>query len=132
MLSNDISVPVSPGELIDKITILEIKQDKIKDEKKLVSITTELNLLSTSVAKNIEMTETLSSLKQNLKKVNQKLWVIEDDIRDCERHKNFGETFIELARSVYITNDERAVLKRKINEALGSNLKEEKSYASYK
>jgi len=125
-----ISVPVSPGELLDKITILEIKMAQIQDENKLKNIHTELSLLN-EVAKKLLSLKKISDLKQELKYVNQDLWKIEDDIRDHEKGKNFNDQFIELARSVYIKNDRRAELKKTINLELGSTLIEEKSYQQY-
>jgi len=109
-----ISVPVSPGELLDKITILEIKMAQIQDENKLKNIHTELSLLN-EVAEKLLSLKKISDLKQELKYVNQDLWKIEDDIRDHEKGKNFNDQFIELARSVYIKNDRRAELKKTIN-----------------
>lgn len=123
--------PVSWGELLDKITILQIKSERMTDEKKLLNIRRELDELNTTVEKTATLSSTTVSLMKELKLINEKLWVIEDDIRDCERKKDFGATFIELARAVYFTNDERARLKREINEAMGSTLVEEKSYAAY-
>jgi len=125
-----ISVPVSPGELLDKITILEIKMAQIQDENKLKNIHTELSLLN-EVAEKLLSLKKISDLKQELKYVNQDLWKIEDDIRDHEKGKNFNDQFIELARSVYIKNDRRAELKKTINLELGSTLIEEKSYRQY-
>lgn len=123
-----INIPISAGELFDKISILEIKKAQIKDPAKLVNIEKELALLL-GVAKEIEVDlEDVESLKG----VNQKLWGIEDEIRGCERMKDFGSSFIELARSVYITNDERSQIKRRINDQTGSEVTEEKSYANYK
>ena len=125
-----ISVPISPGELLDKITILEIKMAQIQDENKLKNIHTELSLLN-EVAEKLLSLKKISDLKQELKYVNQDLWKIEDDIRDHEKGKNFNDQFIELARSVYIKNDRRAELKKTINLELGSTLIEEKSYRQY-
>jgi prefoldin subunit 5 len=125
-----IEIPVSPGEIIDKITILEIKADRVEDGKKLINIRRELELLSDKANANLPM-DRLSNLKSELKSVNEKLWEIEDDIRTCERHSDFGETFVQLARSVYITNDRRAILKKEINMLLGSEIVEEKSYDEY-
>lgn len=126
-----VQTPVAVGELIDKITILEIKSEQITDPAKLVNIRKELDLLrsvrQSEVPQNTELTDLTSALKQ----VNQRIWDIEDAIRDLERDKSFGEEFIAVARSVYRTNDERAKIKRQINEAVGSELTEEKSYAAY-
>jgi hypothetical protein len=125
-----ISVPISPGELLDKITILEIKMAQMQDENKLKNVHTELSLLN-EVAEKLLSSKKISDLKQELKFVNQELWKIEDDIRDHEKGKDFNDQFIELARSVYIKNDRRAELKKTINIELGSTLIEEKSYQQY-
>lgn len=124
-------VPVSWGEVIDKITILEIKAERLSDAAKLANVTKELNELVTVREREFPAHVQLAVLAAELKAINEKLWVIEDDIRDCERAKDFGAKFIELARAVYFTNDERAQAKRKINDLLGSALVEEKSYAPY-
>ncbi len=126
-----ISVEVAPGELIDKITILEIKLERIEDADKLANVKLEWETLCAARDGALEPSDELKRLSAELKQANEALWKIEDDIRDCERAKDFGETFVELARGVYITNDKRAALKREINELLGSRLIEEKSYASY-
>lgn len=126
-----VSVEVSPGELIDKITILEIKQERIADPQKLANVGKELELLTTTRDQTLESSETLERLTCELKAVNEQLWDIEDEIRDCERNQDFGERFIALARSVYRSNDRRAALKYDINRALNSQLFEEKSYAGY-
>lgn len=123
-----ISVPVAPGELIDKLTILAIKLEQISDPKKLEHVRTEHALLSAEKDKHIRPTSELNRLEAELKRVNGKLWVIEEEIRVCERKKDFGPKFVELARSVYQTNDQRALLKRKINDLLGSAIIEEKDY----
>ena len=125
-----ISVPISPGELLDKITILEIKMAQMQDENKLKNVHTELSLLN-EVAEKLLSSKKISDLKQELKFVNQELWKIEDDIRDHEKGKDFNDQFIELARSDYIKNDRRAELKKTINIELGSTLIEEKSYQQY-
>lgn len=126
-----ILVNTSLGELIDKITILEIKQQNIKDSAKLVNVKNELEQL-TEILKSFDIDMALlESFKQQLKAVNEKLWVIEDDLRDCERAQEFDEKFIELARAVYFTNDKRAAIKKEINLQFGSDLVEEKSYQSY-
>ncbi|MCM2290767.1 DUF6165 family protein [Allorhizobium sp. BGMRC 0089] len=125
-----IEVPVSWGELIDKITILEIKSERIADEAKRANVERELILL-TERRKPVENHEAVRAITAELRAVNTALWEIEDDIRDCERAGDFGSRFIELARSVYITNDRRADLKREINSALGSAIVEEKSYKPY-
>lgn len=128
-------IEVSNGEIIDKYTILEIKRVEIKDEKKLVNVQNEYDVLTPIVNKIYEEasnTDTLKSLHNDLLTINKKLWKIEDDIRECERAKDFGDTFIKLARAVYYTNDERSVVKKEINEFTGSDLIEEKSYEDYK
>ncbi|MCK5779278.1 MAG: hypothetical protein KAH11_10845 [Rhodospirillales bacterium] len=130
-MSNNITVEIAPGELIDKITILEIKLERIADAAKLANVRHEWDVLTQARDAHTEASEALTELTGQLKKINETLWEIEDDIRDCERAKDFGETFIELARAVYHTNDERARVKREINELLGSALVEEKSYAAY-
>ncbi|MBE8717036.1 DUF6165 family protein [Cellvibrio polysaccharolyticus] len=128
-----IEAPISLGELIDKITILEIKSDNISDAEKLKNVRHELNVLNAKVETllDAEGKTRLAPLKQTLKSINQELWVIEDDIRDCEFAKDFGPKFIELARAVYVTNDKRATTKKDINLAFGSELIEEKSYKDY-
>ena len=126
-----IEVPVSWGELVDKITILQIKSDRMKDEAKLQNVRKELVLLTDRLGANAGHAE-VSRLTKALYGVNAALWDIEDDIRDCENAGDFGEKFVSLARSVYITNDKRAELKREVNLALGSVLVEEKSYQAYK
>lgn len=123
-----IEVPVSWGELVDKITILEIKAERINDPKKLANVTRELWLLNRKLS---PVATQVLRLKLKLKEVNTALWEIEDEIRDCEREQNFGSRFIELARAVYVTNDQRADVKREINFALSSELVEEKSYRPY-
>lgn len=126
-----VQIPVAWGELIDKITILEIKTERIADPAKLANVRTELDTLAASRDASLEASDTLDRLTAALKQVNEALWQIEDDIRDCERDGDFGARFVELARSVYKTNDQRAALKRQINELLGSRLVEEKSYKPY-
>jgi hypothetical protein len=126
--TNSPHVPISWGELIDKITILEIKQEKITTASANLNVSRELQLLRGIVIKNKALTSAIDSLKNNLSVINQKLWKIEDDIRENESKKQFDQTFIELARSVYFCNDERARLKKEINLVLGSELIEEKSY----
>lgn len=125
-------VPVSWGEVIDKITILEIKAERLTDQAKIANVTKELNELAAVRDREFPNHAGLAALAAELKAINESLWVIEDDIRDCERAKDFGPKFIELARAVYVTNDERAAAKRRVNELLGSALVEEKSYAAYK
>jgi hypothetical protein len=126
-----IEVPVSWGELVDKITILQIKSDRMTDEGKLANVRKELALLTEKLGDYASVAE-VSRLTKELYDVNAALWDIEDDIRDCENGGDFGEKFIGLARSVYITNDKRAELKREVNAVLGSELIEEKSYQKYK
>jgi hypothetical protein len=126
-----VQVPVSWGEMLDKITILEIKSEQIKDAGKLMNIRRELEELCRTRDELIVMPDEVKAMVAELKHINQKLWVVEDDLRDCERKKDFGAKFVELARAVYYTNDERATIKREINDALGSALVEEKSYAAY-
>ena len=127
----DLMVPISPGELIDKITILEIKSQRMTDAAKLHNVRTELALLTDTWRASPFAATDIRAEWDALREVNGKLWDIEDRIRDQERDGNFGEVFIELARAVYVTNDERAALKKKINTKLGSTLVEEKSYADY-
>lgn len=124
-------VEVAPGELIDKITILEIKLKNIMDEAKLANIRREYESLMDTYREHIEETEALRVLIDELREANARIWDIEDDIRDLERNKNFGDRFVEVARSVYRSNDRRAATKRKINELLSSAIIEEKSYAEY-
>ncbi|MFU8831255.1 MAG: DUF6165 family protein [Wenzhouxiangella sp.] len=123
--------PVSPGELLDKLAILDIKTERMTDPAKLANVRTEHDLLNQIWRDSGLETEVLRRLRVELKKVNEALWVIEDDIRDLERQADFGERFIELARAVYITNDQRAAIKKQINLELGSVIVEEKSYKSY-
>jgi hypothetical protein len=124
-------VPQSWGEIIDKITILEIKSEKLNDPAKLKNVHRELEELVAVREQHFPQHIGLAGLAAKLKKVNESLWWIEDDIRECERAKDFGSKFIELARAVYVTNDLRGNVKREINELLGSVLMEEKSYAAY-
>lgn len=126
-----ITVPIAPGELIDKITILEIKSERITDSAKLENVRYELELLNKTWQSSEFAATDITVEKQSLKEINTALWEIEDDIRVSESKNNFGPTFIELARSVYITNDKRAEVKRLINTKLGSQIFEEKSYADY-
>ncbi len=126
-----LQVEVSAGELVDKITILEIKAERIVDPAKLANVHRELRSLTTARREALPSSEELDELTAELRRINEGLWEIEDDIRDCERKRDFGERFIELARAVYRTNDRRAAAKRKINELLGSELVEEKAYADY-
>ncbi|HYD70468.1 DUF6165 family protein [Azospirillum sp.] len=124
-------VPVSWGELIDKITILEIKAERITDPAKLVNVRRELGALVAVRDAGGGVPAGLAPVVADLKAVNETLWEVEDDIRDCERNKDFGTRFVELARAVYVTNDRRAQLKRVLNDGLGSELVEEKSYQAY-
>ncbi|GHA54735.1 hypothetical protein GCM10008927_20670 [Amylibacter ulvae] len=127
----EIMTPIAPGELLDKLTILEIKSENISDSAKLANVEIERAALQSVADQHIPDTAQINALQQALLDVNKQLWVIEDDIRDCERAKDFGDTFVKLARAVYVTNDKRADLKKQINLALGSALVEEKSYAQY-
>ena len=128
---NKILVEVSVGELLDKITILEIKKDKIKNPEKLEYILDELSILKEEFKNNIKSDTKLDELYQSLKIINARLWVIEDDKRKCEKEKDFTENFIKLSRDVHILNDDRAKIKLKINEHTGSKIKEIKEYTSY-
>ena len=128
----ELLVPISPGELIDKITILEIKSQRMTDAAKLHNVRTELSLLSDTWKASPFSATDISAEWAALRDVNAKLWDIEDDIRDKERDGRFDAGFIELARAVYVTNDERAAIKKRINTKLGSVLVEEKSYAAYR
>ena len=128
---NKIIIEVSAGELFDKISILEIKKEKIKDPEKLKFINNDHSILKNQLEKNINSDERLNSLYQSLKKINSKLWVIEDDKRQCEKDKNFGEKFVKLSRDVHFLNDDRAKIKLEINNYTGSNIKEVKEYTSY-
>lgn len=130
-MSTTIPIEIAPGELIDKITILEIKLERMTDPAKLANVKIEWEVLTASLGEHTAPSADLSALTDELKTINEALWVIEDDIRDCERDGDFGEKFVELARAVYKTNDKRAAVKRQINELLGSRLVEEKSYAAY-
>ena len=128
---NKILVEVSVGELLDKISILEIKQDKIKDHEKLKFINDEHSILKSQLEDNVKTDEKLEKLFQSLKIINSKLWVIEDDKRLCEKEKNFGEKFIKLSRDVHFLNDDRAKIKLEMNNYTGSKIKEIKEYTSY-
>ena len=125
-----INTPISLGELIDKISILKIKQKNIQDKKKLILINEELSLLESTLEDSVS-DKKISLYLSNLLSVNEKLWKIEDDIRDCERKKQFDENFIKLARSVYINNDKRSEIKLEINNYFGATLIEVKSYEKY-
>jgi hypothetical protein len=126
-----IKIPVSVGELVDKITILEIKKNKIKDKNKLENINNELKHLNIILAKKVNLDILMKKEIASLKKINLILWDIEDDKRKCEKNKKFGPKFIKLARNVYILNDKRAQIKFKINNLSGSNIIEVKSYDEY-
>ena len=128
----DILVPISPGELLDKITILRIKAARMSDATKVANVKHELAVLEKTWRESGAAAVDIGPEESNLTRVNEALWVIEDDIRDEELAGRFGEKFIELARAVYITNDERAAIKKRINLALGSTIVEEKSYKPYK
>ncbi len=127
----EILVPISPGELLDKITILEIKSERMEDPQKVANVTHELRLLSKVWSDSVAEDETIAGLHSLLKSINEELWEIEDDIRDEERNNRFDERFIELARAVYVTNDKRAQVKKDVNLHLGSDIVEEKSYKDY-
>ena len=127
----ELLVPISPGELIDKITILEIKSQRMTDAAKLHNVRTELSLLTETWKASAYSATDISAEWAGLRDVNGKLWDIEDQIRDQERESRFDAEFIELARAVYVTNDERAAIKKRINTRLGSLLVEEKSYSDY-
>ena len=128
----ELLVPISPGELIDKITILEIKSQRMTDPVKLANVRTELALLMETWQSSPWSAVDIGAEWAGLRAVNDKLWVVEDQIRDKERDARFDQEFIELARAVYVTNDERAAIKKRINTQLGSTLVEEKSYADYR
>ena len=128
---NKILVEVSVGELLDKISILEIKKDKIKDLEKLEFINYEHGILNDQLDQNVKSDDKLNNLFQSLKEINAKLWVIEDDKRVCERNKDFGENFIKLSRDVHFLNDDRAKIKLEINILSGSKIKEIKEYVKY-
>jgi hypothetical protein len=131
VMALSVQVDISIGELIDKLTILEIKRERILDQDKQSNVDLEYTKLRATFDEQIELSEALQGLQDELREVNLRLWDIEDDIRDCERRKDFGASFVALARSVYLTNDRRAEIKRAINALLGSALVEEKSYRTY-
>jgi hypothetical protein len=131
MMSDEIRVPISPGELIDKITILQIKSERIADPAKVANVRTELKLLETTWRDSAHATSDIDAEWAALRRVNEKLWDVEDRLREKERARTFDQEFIDLARAVYFTNDERAAIKREINTKLGSKIVEEKSYAKY-
>ena len=129
--SKKILSEISAGDLLDKISILEIKLEKIKDKANQEEINKEYKILKEVQNSNVEITEKLKTLLKEIKEVNLNLWNIEDKLRICEKNKDFGQTFIELARSVYLNNDKRSKIKSKINEVSGSNIKEIKQYVDY-
>jgi|TARA_B110000914_G_scaffold208726_1_gene206430 hypothetical protein len=128
---NKILVEVSVGELLDKVSILEIKKEKIKDPEKLNFINDEHAILKDQLDQNVKYDNELNNLFQSLKEINAKLWVIEDDKRMCEKNSDFTENFIELSRKVHFLNDDRAKIKLKINDHTGSKIKEIKEYTAY-
>ena len=128
---NKILAEVSVGELLDKISILEIKQEKIKDLEKLKFVNKEHSILKDQLNNNVKSDQKLNELFESLKEINAKLWLIEDDKRQCEKEKNFTETFIKLSRDVHFLNDDRAKIKLEINNYTGSKIKEIKEYTSY-
>ena len=128
---NKIMIEVSIGELLDKISILEIKQDKIKDPKKLKFIKEEHSILNDQLNKNVKSDEKLNNLFSSLKEINTKLWLIEDEKRQCEKDQNFSDQFIKLSRDVHFLNDDRAKIKLEINNYTGSKIKEIKEYTNY-
>ena len=128
---NKILIEVSVGELLDKISILEIKKEKIKDPEKLKFINDEYEVLKNQLNQNVKSDEKLNDLFNSLKDINSKLWVIEDDKRLCEKNSDFGEKFIKLSRDVHFLNDDRAKIKLEINNHTGSKIKEIKEYTSY-
>ena len=127
----NIQVPVSPGEVLDKITILEIKSERMSDPEKVANVKVELALLQETWANSVSGDSVINDLHTQLKEINEALWEIEDDIRDKERAGEFDERFVELARSVYFTNDRRSKIKKDLNLHLGSEIVEEKSYQDY-
>ena len=129
--SKKILSEISAGELLDKISILEIKLKKIEDKKSHEEINKEYRILKEAQSLNVEITEKVKNLFNELKKINQNLWEIEDKLRICEKNKDFSESFIELARGVYFNNDRRVKIKSEINKILGSNIKEIKQYVNY-
>ena len=128
---NKIIVEISVGELLDKISILEIKKEKIKDPEKVKFISNEHSILKNQLDKNVKSDDKLNKLFQDLKEINAKLWVIEDNKRDCEKNKDFGDKFIKLSRDVHFLNDDRAKIKLEMNNHTGSSIKEIKEYTSY-
>lgn len=131
MTQQQILVEIGSGELIDKITILQIKSERMSDAAKLANVRLELTELSAARDANLPASDELEALSARLKGINEALWVIEDDIRACEAEKDFGEKFIALARAVYVTNDQRAAVKKQINLLTGAKIIEEKSYTEF-
>ena len=129
--SKKILSEISAGELLDKISILEIKLEKIKDKNNLEEINKEYKILKSVQNSNIEATNKIEKLFKEIKEVNTNLWNIEDKLRICEKNKDYGKNFIELARSVYLNNDKRSIIKLEINKILGSNIREIKQYVNY-
>ena len=129
--SKKILAEISAGELFDKISILEIKLEKIKDKNNLVELNKEYKILKNAQNSNVEITDKIKKLFKEIKEVNTNLWNIEDKLRICEKNKDYGKNFIELARAVYLNNDKRSIIKLEINKILGSNIKEIKQYVSY-
>ena len=129
--SKKILTEISAGELLDKISILEIKLVKINDKESLLEINKEYNSLKETQNSNIKLTKNLENLIKKLKEINLKLWDIEDNKRICEKNKDFGKVFVDLSRNVYLNNDKRAKIKSEINKLLGSNIKEVKQYVNY-
>ena len=122
---------ISPGELLDKISILEIKIEKINDKDNLEEVKKEYKILKDTLNSSVNLTDKVNDMFKSLKKINLDLWLIEDNVRLCEKNKDFGKNFIELARSVYFNNEKRAKIKSEINKTLGSNIKEVKQYVNY-
>lgn len=131
IIMNQILIPISPGELLDKITILEIKSERIESVEKKANVNKELTMLNKVWADAVTEDEAIKAMRLEMKTINETLWVIEDDVRDEEKDKRFETRFIELARSVYVTNDQRADVKKRINLYLKSDIVEEKSYQDY-
>ena len=130
-MSKKILTEISAGELLDKISILEIKLEKIKDKNSQIEIKKEYKILKEIQNSSIKLEDKIKELFDSIKEVNLKLWSVEDKLRVCEKNKDFGKNFIELAREVYFNNDKRSKVKSEINEILGSNIKEVKEYAKY-
>ena len=129
--SKKILIEISPGELLDKISILEIKLEKITDKNDLEKVKKEYKILKDALNSSVELTDKIKNFFNSIKKINLDLWHIEDNVRLCEKNKDFGKNFIELARSVYINNEKRSKIKLEINKTLGSNIQEVKQYVGY-